>query len=105
MLNPGTAPSGSAGRKQSHGIGGLSAQGRTLRSAVMRYRLLFVALPLVMLAVIACAGCGTAAAQRVSTAHTQKPRRKTAQQRLAAAVAPLVDADDGHVAVAVADLT
>ena len=72
----------------------------------MRYRLLFVALPLVMLAVIACAGCGTAAAQRASTVtHAQKPRRKTAQQRLTAAVAPLIEADGGHVAVAVADLT
>jgi beta-lactamase class A len=77
----------------------------------MRFRRpIFIVLPLAMLVTVVCAGCGSVVVQRVSAAaHPQKTWKKTgssaAQQRLAAAVASLIKADDGHVAVAVADLT
>jgi hypothetical protein len=74
----------------------------------VRFHRVFLALPLVMLAVLACAGCAPTAQKTVTTSHSHKARKKTssaAQQRLTAAVAPLVKADGGHVAVAVTDLT
>jgi beta-lactamase class A len=88
----------------------------------MRYRYASVALLLAMLAAVSCAACGrvAVAAQtktNATNAHSLKARRKTrsgsssvsqrltAQQRLARAVAPLIQADGGHLAVAVDDLT
>jgi beta-lactamase class A len=84
----------------------------------MRYRYASAALFLAMLAAISCAACGRVEAQKsAATAHSEKTRKKTqaksapvaqrltAQQRLSAAVAPLIRADGGHVAVAIDDLT
>ena len=86
----------------------------------MSYRYAPVALVLAILTALSCAGCGQAvsAAQRNTRAAPTAPasptvrsqpspaaRRLTAQQRLTAAVAPLIQADGGHVAVAVDDLT
>jgi beta-lactamase class A len=98
----------------------------------MRPRNAPFALILAMLVAISCAACGAAVPQKSATsAHPLKTRKKsqseasspsqaepapepesvavarqlTAQQRVAAAVAPLIKADGGHVAVAVDDLT
>jgi hypothetical protein len=87
---------------------------------------------LAMLVAVSCAACGAGALQKsVASAHSVKARKKTqsktpsqsplqaepepesvsvarqltAQQRVAAAVGPLIRADGGHVAVAVNDLT
>ena len=88
----------------------------------MRYRYASIALLLALLAAISCSACGrvAVAAQtktNVANAHSLKARKKTrsgsasvsqrltAQQRLTIAVAPLIQADGGHVAVAIDDLT
>lgn len=88
----------------------------------MRYRYASIALLLALLAVVSCSACGrvAVAAQtktNAANAHSLKARKKTrsgsasvsqrltAQQRLTMAVAPLIQADGGHVAVAVDDLT
>jgi beta-lactamase class A len=96
----------------------------------MRPRYVSFALVLAMLVAVSCAACGAAAPQKgVASVHSVKARKKaqskaqaqaepapesesvsvarqlTAQQRVAAAVAPLIKADGGHVAVAVDDLT
>jgi hypothetical protein len=98
----------------------------------MRPRHPFSALLLAVLIAVSCAACGAAAPQQgVASVHSVKARKKaqsraqaqaqaepapesesvsvarqlTAQQRVAAAVAPLIKADGGHVAVAVDDLT
>ena len=65
-------------------------------------------------AVVSCAGCAAAAAAtQVNTgraAHSASPTVSAspttdAEQRLSAAVAPVIKSDDGHAAVAVDDLT
>jgi beta-lactamase class A len=86
----------------------------------MRYRYASIALLLAMLAAVSCAACGrvaVAAQTNTGNAHSVKARKKersgsasvsrrlTAQQRLTTAVAPLIQADGGQVAVAVDDLT
>jgi beta-lactamase class A len=92
----------------------------------MSYRYAPIALVLAILTGLSCAACGQAvsASQRSTsaapsasaspTARSQRSsagsrtssaaRRLTAQQRLTAVVAPLIQADGGHVAVAVDDL-
>ena len=86
----------------------------------MRYRYAPIALLLALLAAVSCSACGriaVAAQTKAGNAHPVKARKKarsasssvsqrlTAQQRLTMAVAPLIQADGGHVAVAVDDLT
>jgi beta-lactamase class A len=94
----------------------------------MRYRYALIAFALAVLASVSCAACGrVASAAQKSTvdAHSVKARKKArspspsasgrraqeraqqraAQERLTAAVAPLIRADAGRVAVAVDDLT
>jgi beta-lactamase class A len=86
----------------------------------MRYRYACIAFLLAMLTAVSCAACGRVAVAGqtdASNAHSVKARKKTrsgsasvsrrltAQQRLTAAVAPLIQADGGQVAVAVDDLT
>jgi beta-lactamase class A len=98
----------------------------------MRPRYAFSALFLAVLIAVSCAACGSAATQKSATVtHLKKARKRsqseassqsqaepapepesvsvarqlTAQQRVSAAVAPLIKADRGHVAVAVDDLT
>jgi beta-lactamase class A len=96
----------------------------------MRPRYAPFALVLAVLIAISCTACGSAAPQKsMASAHSGKARKKsqseassraepapepesvsvarqlTAQQRVSAAVAPLIKADGGHVAVAVDDLT
>jgi beta-lactamase class A len=80
----------------------------------MRYRYASIALLLAMLAAVSCAACGrvaVAAQTNTGNAHSVKARKKarsgsapvsrrlTAQQRLTTAVAPLIQADGGQVAV------
>jgi hypothetical protein len=86
----------------------------------MRPRYVFSVLLLAALTAVSCAACGSAATQKsVAVAHSKKARKKSQSesesgsgsqsasvaQRLTAAVAPLIKADGGHVAVAVDDLT
>jgi beta-lactamase class A len=100
----------------------------------MRPRRSFSVLLLAVLIAVSCAACGSAAAQKsTAVTHLKKARKRyqseassqsqsqaepapesesvsvarqlTAQQRVAAAVAPLIKADGGHVAVAIDDLT
>jgi hypothetical protein len=86
----------------------------------MHHRCASIALLLAMLAAVSCAACGRiagAAQTNARNAHSVKARKKarpgsasvsqrlTAQQRLTMAVAPLIQADGGHVAVAVDDLS
>jgi beta-lactamase class A len=98
----------------------------------MRPRYAPFALVLAVLIAISCAACGSAATQKgAAVTHLKKARKRsqsealspasaepapepesvsvarqlTAQQRVSAAVAPLIKADGGHVAVAVDDLT